>query len=85
MTQKQSEAKILADVWRSAVQGICPTDRQFVLWLSMHPLVRIVAAISETARRQQKRGGTMTAEYLVRFCSRAANDLKSHEEAKVAA
>jgi hypothetical protein len=79
MTQNQSEAKILADVWRGAVQGECPADRQFLLWLSMHPLARIVAAISETARRQRKRGGTMTGEYLVRFCSRAANDLKGRE------
>ncbi len=80
MTQKQSEAKILADLWRGAVQGECPADRQFSLWLSMHPLTRIVGAISETGRKQQRRGGTMTAEHLVRFCSRAANDLKSREQ-----
>jgi hypothetical protein len=85
MTQNQSEAKILMDLWRGAVQGECPEDRQFTLWLSMHPLARIVGAISETARKQKKRSGTMTDEYLVRFCSRAANDLKSREEAKVAA
>jgi hypothetical protein len=79
MTQKQSEAKILADLWRGAVQGECPADRQFALWLSMHPLPRMVSAISETGWKQQKRNGTMTGEHLVRFCSRAANDLKSHE------
>ena len=77
----ESEAKILADLWRGAVQGECPADRQFTIWLSLHPLSRIVAAISETAWKQYKRSGGMTGEHLVRFCSRAANDLKSREAA----
>jgi len=38
-----------------------PRRRQFALWLSLHPLPRMVAAISETCWKQQKRVGSMTA------------------------
>jgi hypothetical protein len=45
----------------------------------------MMAAISETGWKQHKRSGSMTGEHLVRFCSRAANDLKSREDASEAA
>jgi hypothetical protein len=71
--ERRAEVLALAQLWQMAIKGECPDDSQFYLWLELHPFRSVHQAIRETARKQFKRRGAMSADHLIRFCSRVAN------------
>lgn len=57
-----------------------PEGRQFDIWLSMHKPERIMDAIRATARKRARLNGEMSLEYMIRYCSRAANSARRDSE-----
>lgn len=81
---RQEECAALKELWLSLMPNLFPDDRQFLLWLGLHPFDRVVYSVRRTASKHAKLSGTMTLEHAVRFCSKVANTLKTEQEAKAA-
>jgi hypothetical protein len=80
MERRRAAITALTQLWEIAVNGQCPEQRQFSLWLDIHKFEHLASAIRETGRKQSKRHGAMDAQYLVKFCSKVANDAKAAEQ-----
>jgi hypothetical protein len=78
--QRHEECEALKELWLSLMPGICPDAKQFAVWLSLHPLERVVYGTNRTASKFAKLNGEMTLEHAVRFCSKVANTLKTEQE-----
>jgi len=81
---RHEECTALKELWLGLMPDLCPEDRQFLLWLGLHPFDRVVYSVRRTASKHAKLNGTMTLEHTVRFCSKVANTLKTQDEAKAA-
>ncbi len=81
---RHEECSALRELWNSLMPDVCPDDRQFLLWLNLHPFDRVVYSVKRTASKHAKLGDTMTLEHAVRFCSKVANVRKTEQEEKTA-
>jgi hypothetical protein len=75
--QRHEACEALKELWLSLMPGLCPDEKQFALWLSLHPLERVVYSVNRTASKFAKLNGAMTLEHGVRFCSKVANTRKT--------
>jgi len=78
---RAEESEALKQLWCSLMSDLCPDERQFLVWLNLHPVDRMAYSVRRTASKNVKLKGTMTQEHAVRFCSKVANNLKSEAEA----
>ena len=85
MQQRHEECAALRELWVSLMPELCPDEKQFVVWLSLHPLDRMVLSVKRTASKDAKLTGSMTLEHAVRFCSKVANTQKTQQETQAAA
>src|SRR5712692_7746792 len=63
--------------------GETPSPHQVTVWYRLHPPLRLIAALLKTSQEQAKQeaGTPMSLDHQIRFLSKAANKLKSSEEA----
>jgi|HubBroStandDraft_6_1064221.scaffolds.fasta_scaffold1927293_2 hypothetical protein len=61
--------------------GEMPTAFQCFLWLGLHPIERVLDAVTRTARKAQGTPG-MSLDYKIRFVSSVANRAKTDAENK---
>lgn len=80
---RQEECAALRELWGSLMPDLYPDHKQFVVWLGLHPLDRMVVSVNRTASKHTKLSG-MTLDHAVRFCSKVANTLKTEQEARAA-
>ena|SRR2546425_5307362 len=67
------------ELWKTLLPGApIPSQQQFDLWLDLHTPESLVKAIKGTARKRNSLNGQMSLEYLVRYCSKAANSAKTY-------
>jgi hypothetical protein len=85
LNRRAQESEALQKLWRVLIPDLKPDARQFLLWLELHPLDRMVYAVKRTGAKHVKLAGTMTLEHAVRFCSKVANVRKTEAEAQTAA
>jgi len=81
---RHEECAAVKELWLSLMPDLWPDDRQFLLWLGLHPFDRVVYSVRRTASKHAKLNGTMTLEHAVRFCSKVANTRKTEQEVKAA-
>jgi hypothetical protein len=82
--QHHEECAALKEFWLSLMPELCPDEKQFAIWLSLHPLDRIVYSVKRTASKHAKLTD-MTLEHATRFCSKVANTRKTEQEAHAGA
>jgi hypothetical protein len=82
LTRCAQEAEALQKLWCVLIPDLQPDARQFLLWLELHPLDRMVYAVKRTGAKHVKLAGTMSLEHAVRFCSKVANVRKTEAETK---
>jgi hypothetical protein len=64
----------LAELWATLIPQPCPSEFQLNVWLGAHSLDTMVHSLREAAAKFQSLRGNMTADYLVRFISKTANN-----------
>jgi len=81
----------LIQLW-TRLLGEPPTEQQFLIWGELHPVEIIRKGVLKTAIKNQNLGGTMSADYRLRFANRvmqtasrealehAANKARLHDE-----
>jgi hypothetical protein len=77
VTEQMEQHRALNTLWNYLLPGRSIDPYQFYIWMRLHPFSRVVDAIEKTGRKSVKLGGKMTADHLVRFCSKVANDSKA--------
>jgi len=77
VTEQMEQHRALCAMWNNLLPERAIDPYQFYVWLRLHEFARVAAAIERTARKYTKLSGQMTADHLVRFCSKIANDLKA--------
>jgi hypothetical protein len=65
--------EIVQKTWNGLIPHFTPAPRQFEVWLDRHDYTTVLHAITQTAKKAMKLDGTMTAEHMVRFCSKVMN------------
>ena len=77
---RAEDSEALQQHWATLLPELKPDARQFLVWLELHPLSRLVDAVTRTASKNMRLNGTMTLEHSVRFCSKVANTLKTEAQ-----
>jgi hypothetical protein len=85
LLEQMEQHRALIAQWNYLLPGRSIDPFQFSVWLRLHPFARIVAAIEKTGRKSAKLAGVMSTDHLIRFCSKAANNLKTQQSLQAAA
>jgi hypothetical protein len=72
--------ELVQNTWQSLIPHYLPAPQQFDLWLRRHDYTTVLHAITQTAKKAIKLNGTMTAEHMVRFCSKVMNTTAARQQ-----
>jgi len=72
--------ELVQKTWQSLLPQYLPAPQQFDLWLSRHDYTTVLHAITQTAKKAIRLNGTMTADHMVRFCSKVMNTKADREQ-----
>jgi len=80
--KEQNETiEALKGLWASLMPGApVPTSQQLNTWLGMHSADNLLAAIQATAKKYRILNNEMSKEWMLRYCSSVANNLKVKQE-----
>jgi hypothetical protein len=79
LEQRRAEVEALQVMWNDLLPEYRISAYQLRVWLRLHPFARIVAAVEKTAKKSARLGGQMDKEYVIKFCSSVANNLKTEQ------
>jgi hypothetical protein len=72
--------ELVQKTWQGLLPQYMPAPQQFDLWLSRHDYTTVLHAITQTAKKAMRLNGTMTADHMVRFCSKVMNTKAEREQ-----
>jgi hypothetical protein len=82
LEERQTNVADILKLWELLMPGEMPTPYQAFVWLSLHPIDRVLNAVTRCARKAQGTPG-MTMDYRIRFVSSVANRTKTDAENKI--
>jgi hypothetical protein len=77
LLEQMEQHRALCAMWNNFLPERSIDPYQFYVWLRLHEFSHVAEAIDRTVRKYTKVRGQMTADHLVRFCSKIANNLKA--------
>jgi hypothetical protein len=77
LLEQMEQHRALIAQWNYLLPGRSIDPFQISVWQRLHPFARIVAAVEKTAKKSAQLSGRMSADHLIRFCSKVANNLKT--------
>lgn len=77
--EKPKTVDELRHLWQELI-GTPPAREQFVYWAAAHDAESVERAVVRTGRKKLALGGTMDADYQVRYTSSVLNNMKTLRE-----